>query len=248
MICDQCGKKFDSEHALRIHEGMKHSTEPEKQHECGYCNRTFETERGRDVHEGKAHGGEKEKERRQGEHKCPYCGSYGTDNPDSLRIHCQKAHEMSAKRLRTDLMENGERPTCECGCGQDTTFESLQKGFADFVQGHWAKTQEDGFYTEEGLKKSAETRRKQFREGDREPWNKGLTLDENPENEGLLKLHRKMLKENNPERAEKISESLSGREISKDHRQKITEHWRRYWSKEKHREEQAFRKAIREEI
>lgn len=220
---------------------MKHSVEPEKQYECGYCDRAFDTERGRDVHEGKAHEDQKEKERKQGEYKCPYCGDYGADNLNSLRIHCQKGHSVSAKRLRIDLLEGGECPTCGCGCGQETTFKSLQKGFADYVRGHHVRDS-GGFYTEEGLEKAAETRRRQFREGDREPWNKELTLDENPENEGLQKLRRKMLKENNPERAEKISEALSGREISEDHRQKIAEHWRRYWSKEEHREEQQQRR------
>lgn len=175
-------------------------------------------------------------------HSCPYCDDYSTENLNSLRIHCQKGHDKSSKQLRIDLLEDGKHPMCECGCGQETSFNSLQKGFSDYVRGHHVRDS-GGFYTEEGLEKSAETRRKQFREGNREPWNKGLTLDENPDNEGLLKLHRKMLKENNPERARKISESLSGREISENHRQKITEHWRQYWSKEKHRKEQRVRRA-----
>lgn len=217
---------------------------------CEYCDKKLSTKKGLKSHVTQTHPKVREKEKKQRieelrskEHLCPYCDEFGTDNLDSLRIHVQKAHDLESpsKQLRIDLFEGGEHPTCECGCGEKTKFKSLQKGFCDFLQGHWAKIPENQGWAPGALEKAAETRRKQFENGEREPWNKGLSLEENPENEGLQKLRRKNLKENSPERARKISESLTGRELSEAEKgwneklQKINDE---YWSKEENREAQ----------
>lgn len=223
--------------------------------ECEYCEKELNSKRGLTSHVTQMHPEVREREKKEKikeaknkDYTCPYCEEYGNDNLDSLRIHVQKTHDLESpsKQLRIDLFENGEHPTCECGCGKKVEFKSLQKGFGDFIRGHWAKTQEDGFYTEEGLEKAAETRRKQFQEGEREPWNKGMSLEENPENKGLQKLREKNKKENNPERSRKISEALEGRELSEaemEWNEKLQEINDEYWSKEENREKQRKRRT-----
>ncbi len=189
--------------------------------ECKHCETEFRNEVALKIHLNKRHDDATGFE-------CPYCDkSY--ENYESLVRHAGRYCEGDGpKKLYEDFCFAGETPKCECGCGEKVNFQKgSDKGykFAKYKQGHHVRDQ-GGFYTEEGLKKSAETRRKQFKEGEREPWNKGMSLDENPENEGLQKLHRKMLKENNPERARKISEALKGREFSDSHQKKLEEHLR----------------------
>lgn len=206
--------------------------------ECDFCDKEFDSKRGRNSHETQVH--EEEKRKRYEENNpvaCPYCDKR-FEKYESLVRHASRVHDdIDSPRLYVDYHLNGEWPTCECGCGEEVNFQRGSErgyGFAKYKQGHHVRDQ-DGFYTEEGLKKSAETRREQFENGDREPWNKGMSLDENPDNEGLQKLHEKNLKENNPERGRKISEALKGREFDEETIEKLTEHWQEYWSDPEHR-------------
>lgn len=224
-------------------------------HICEHCEKELASKRGLEIHITQVHPDVREEERQERleemkskEHICPFCGEYGSDNLRSLRIHVQKSHvlENPSKQLRIELFEDGEHPKCECGCGQKTTFKSLHKGFCDFLQGHWAKIPENQGWAPGALEKAAETRRKQFENGEREPWNKGMSLEENPENEGLQKLRRKNLKENCPERAKKISEALTGRELSeaeKEWNKELQKINKEYWSKEENREAQRKRRS-----
>lgn len=196
--------------------------------ECDFCDRTFDTKRGKGIHEGQSH--EEEKRKRYEENnpcECPYCDEKRFKEYKSVAKHASRVHDKEPGRIYADYHHDREWPTCECGCGEKVNLQKGSEkgyGFADYKQGHYARDQEGGFWTEEGLKKSAETRRKQFEEGEREPWNKGMSLEENPDNEGLQKLHEKNLKENSPERAEKISEALTGREFSEETKQKLKKH------------------------
>lgn len=162
--------------------------------ECDFCDRTFDTKRGKGIHEGQSHKEEKQKRYEENNPcECPYCDDRFKEYK-SVAKHASRVHDKEPDRIYVDYHHDGEWPTCKCGCGKKVNLQKGSEkgyGFANYKQGHYARDQEGGFWTEEGLKKSAETRRKQFREGDREPWNKGMTLEENPENEGLQKLSRK---------------------------------------------------------
>lgn len=70
--------------------------------------------------------------------KCPKC-EFTHANLNSLRIHWQKSHKAQSIELRITLFEAGKRPTCECGCGQETEFKTLQLGFTRYVNGHNAR-------------------------------------------------------------------------------------------------------------
>lgn len=216
---------------------------------CDHCSKELKTKRGLKSHVTQMHPEVREAEKKRKRAKlldkefiCPYCKEYGSDNLNSLRIHVSKSHDLDnpSKQLHLNLFEGGIHPTCKCGCGEKVHFKSLQKGFNTYIRGHHVR-ETNGFWTEEGLEKSAETRREQFENGDREPWNKGLSLDENPDHEGLLKLRENALKENNPERAAKISDALQGHEVDEETREKIRKSCREAWTEEM-RNEQRLRR------
>jgi len=68
---------------------------------------------------------------------------------------------------------NGIHPVCHCGCGQELNFQNGK--FGEYIRGHIARTN-GGFYTEEGINKSNETRRQQYKSGTRKQWNIGVDM------------------------------------------------------------------------
>lgn len=113
--------------------------------------------------------------------KCPHCDAYEASNLDSIRIHCQKRHSLPARQLYVLLfLPDGKEPTCACGCGEQTKFISLQKGFSEYVLGHSSRVKNNWGHNKEALNKSLKKRRD---EGlwNRDPWNRGKTKENDPE-------------------------------------------------------------------
>jgi len=112
---------------------------------------------------------------------CPECGQYETTKLDSLRIHCQKKHNLPTRKLYALLfLSGGKEPTCACGCGEPTNFLTLQKGFSEYVLGHAARVNNNWGHNLKALEKSLKKRRD---EGlwSRDPWNRGKTKENDPE-------------------------------------------------------------------
>lgn len=132
--------------------------------------------------------------------KCPSCADYSTDKLDSLRIHCQKKHGISARDLYSKLfLPDGKEPTCACRCGGSTKFNSLQKGFSEYILGHAARVKNNWGNNERAREKSLETRRREDR-WSRDPWNRGKTKENDPRLEKL----GKTMSERHGERYSKI--------------------------------------------
>ena len=112
--------------------------------------------------------------------RCPECGEYESDKLDSLRIHCQKRHNLPSIELYKKLFLNGKEPTCECGCGQVPRFHSLQVGYMKFIRGHASRLHNNWGHNEEARAKSLKKRRD---EGlwSKDPWNRGKTKENDPE-------------------------------------------------------------------
>lgn len=113
--------------------------------------------------------------------KCPECGEYESDNLDSIRIHCQKRHGITARRLYTLLfLPDGIEPRCACGCDEVTKFLTLQSGFAKYLRGHASRVNNNWGHNKEAQEKSLKKRRD---EGlwSKIPWNKGKTKENDPE-------------------------------------------------------------------
>lgn len=108
---------------------------------------------------------------------CPYCGcSFKNYNGLCKHIFKFKSHgnEISKEKLLADTFYNGEIPKCKCGCGEYTNI-SYEGGahFADYKVGHIARINNNWGNNANALKKSAETRRKKFKDGAIIQWNKG---------------------------------------------------------------------------
>jgi len=109
--------------------------------------------------------------------KCPVCNDYTSDKLDSLRIHCQKKHNLPTKKLYTLLfLPEGKEPTCACGCGETTKFLTLQKGFSEYILGHASRVHNNWGHNEVARAKSLKKRRD---EGlwSKDPWNRGKTKE-----------------------------------------------------------------------
>ena len=154
--------------------------------DCKDCDKKFRNKQALRIHQNKRHG-------KEDEFECSYCENEYEKYLSLVRHSGRYCEGDSPEQLYADFCFDGEWSTCQCGCGEKVNLQrGSDKGykFAKYKQGHYARDN-GGFWTEEGLKKSAETRRKQFESGEREPWNKGMTLEENPDNEGLQKLQEK---------------------------------------------------------
>ncbi len=108
--------------------------------------------------------------------KCKICGKE-FKRLLSLRMHMSRIHKMSSQDFYDDWYLSGERPKCKCGCGEDTSFISFDKGYNEWIRGHISRVKNNWGHNPEALRKSAETGRKQFESGERVVWNAGLTME-----------------------------------------------------------------------
>lgn len=148
----------------------------------------------------------------------------------SLGLHISKTHKIKTKDYTLEYLLGGIPPTCKCGCGKLVKYNTdYPFTFRDYYSGHyvydnpniWGNKQDP-----ERLKKGAETYKRRYANGEISSWSKGKTKETDPR---LLEMGKKHKKENNPERAEKISAKNRGVKKSKEHianwKVKMKEHW-----------------------
>ena len=146
-----------------------------------------------------------------GEFKCPYCDKrFESYNGLTKHVIRYKEHGdgITQEQLLTDFKYNGERPKCKCGCGCYTDI-SYQGGahFGDYIHGHQSRVHNNWGHNEQAKLHSAETRRKQYKSGERIQWNKGKLWEEIFTKEKIEELMQIYSNEN---RNSKISEKLKG--------------------------------------
>jgi hypothetical protein len=107
-------------------------------------------------------------------HICKHCKKE-LKSLDALRIHSSKVHKLSSQQIYDEYFLNGERPKCKCGCVEDVPFITLQKGYREWIRGHKARVQNNWGHNSLAIEKSANTRREQFKNKERQVWNIGLT-------------------------------------------------------------------------
>ena len=118
----------------------------------------------------------KEKENPQFDFKCPYCErSFKSYNGLANHVLNGSSHKgISKVQLLTDYKYDGKRPTCKCGCGRYTNINNLGGShFEDFCQGHQSVVKNNWGHNSTAVKHSADTRRRQYKSGERIQWNKG---------------------------------------------------------------------------
>ena len=155
--------------------------------------------------------------------KCPYCYKV-FKNYNGLCKHvigAKKHGEISREQLLVDYAYNGVRPTCKCGCGEYTDI-SYEGGahFCDYKLGHSSRVHNNWGHNENAKNNSAETRRQQYKSGERIQWNKGKKWNNTFSEEKIAEL---MKIYSNEERNNKISEKLYNVPKSEKHKFKLKE-------------------------
>jgi len=153
---------------------------------------------------------------------------------DALRRHVGRIHKVSSKEFFVEYHLNNKQPTCKCGCGEGTRWTG--HGFDEWKRGHISRVHNNWGHNQTAIDNSSNTRRKQYKNGERKVWNDGLTKKSSQ----LLVIMGKNLS-NNTVRSKKISDALSGVPKSDEHTKKIQTHWKRYWSNDVHKDEQRVR-------
>ena len=132
----------------------------------------------------------------EGNFKCPYCNeTFKTYNGLCKHVFRFNKHEnITKEQLLTDFAYNGIRPKCKCGCGGYTEI-NYRGGvhFNDYIKGHSSKVKNNWGHNKNAIKKSTETRQKQYANGDRIQWNKGKKWNETYTQEKideLLKIYK----------------------------------------------------------
>lgn len=147
-----------------------------------------------------------------------------------LSSHNVQKHKLKPEDLYVEYELNGQKPTCGCGCGEKPTFLGIKKGFREYIRGHVSRIHNNWGHNPEANRKSHETQKKMYQNGELTIWNKGLDISD----ERIKKGTEKML--SNTVRSEKISKTLKGKKRPKEVLEKLNEGMLNYWSKEENRE------------
>jgi len=108
------------------------------------------------------------------EYICKRCNKE-FDNYVSLRKHSSRVHKIKSSDFYVEFYLNDEHPTCKCGCGEQTMWFNGE--FRQYKKGHIARIHNNWGHNQTAIDNSAETRRNQYANGEREPWCKGLTKE-----------------------------------------------------------------------
>lgn len=154
---------------------------------------------------------------------CPYCGRE-FKNYNGLATHVlsfKKHGEKTREELLADTFYGGKRPKCKCGCGRETEIDwNGSPHYRDYVWGHASRVHNNWGHNDKAKDKSADTRRKRFKSGEIEIWNKGKKWSETYTEEEIEKL-KKVYK--NKERNRKISKGNKGVPKSEEHKKHLSE-------------------------
>jgi len=140
------------------------------------------------------------------EFKCKRCEKE-FESYDSLRRHTSKGHKIHGTVFYVEFYLNGVWPVCACGCGEKTKWSYTDKRFREFsAVGHLMRVRNNWGHNQKAIDASAETRRQQYKNGERESWCKGLTK----ETDDRLRIYgEKISKKFTVERKEKQSIVMS---------------------------------------
>lgn len=152
---------------------------------------------------------------------------------DSLRRHRSQKHGIIAEQTYIDYILDGVNPTCKCGCGEKPKYLGIEAGFREYKLGHAAKVNNNWGHNPKAIKKSHETQKKMYSNGELNIWNKGLNINDDRVRDNINKVM------SNPNRGKNISIKLSGIPKSKKHKEKLSETAVIRWSNKEVREKQS---------
>ncbi len=155
------------------------------------------------------------------------------DSLSSLRRHRSLVHKISSENTYIEYVLGGANPVCKCGCGGETSFLSFEKGFANYIQGHASRINNNWGHNPNALKKSHEKQKELHANGGLIIWNKGLTIDDVRVRDNIAKVM------SNPERGKNISKKLLGKQKTTEHKDKLSQKATLRWSSQEERNKQS---------
>jgi very-short-patch-repair endonuclease len=160
----------------------------------------------------------------------------------SLLRHSSQKHKTKSDELYVNYVLNGVKPKCECGCGEETSFISISKGYSKFIQSHHNRIPgKNNFHKNpETHKKAIETQKKNWKEGKYKGWWEDKTLDTIKKIEGIKEKLR-----NNKERGKRISEKLKGIPKSEESKIKNSETQKKRFKENPKLKEELSKKRIK---
>lgn len=110
--------------------------------------------------------------------KCIKC-DYENTSINSMRIHYSKRHKVSSQEVyNIHVLQSQEIPKCKCGCGEETRFLDLSRGYTDFILGHHARINNPHVHrSAESLKEGGRKRSEKYKNGELVAWVKGKTKE-----------------------------------------------------------------------
>jgi very-short-patch-repair endonuclease len=162
------------------------------------------------------------------------------DTLNSLRSHSIQKHNISSDKIYVDYILNGKEPKCECGCGNNSPFISINKGFSRFIQSHHNRIKgNNNFHKDPNThKKAIETQKKNWKEGKYVGWWEDKSENTLKKIEGIKDKLR-----NNKERGKKISQSLKGVPKTEESKRKLSiSQKKRYEDNPKLKEDSSIRR------
>ena len=145
---------------------------------------------------------------------------------NSLRSHSIQKHNISAEEIYVEYVLNGVKQTCECGCGELTSFISIGKGFSRFIQSHHNRVPGNNNFHKnpETHKKAIETQKKNWKEGKYKGWWEEKTPEVISKIEGIKnKLRNNINQDTWTNWTKIISEKLKGVPKTEESKRKLSE-------------------------
>jgi very-short-patch-repair endonuclease len=138
---------------------------------------------------------------------------------NSLRSHSLQKHNITSEEIYVDYILKGFRPKCECGCGGNPNFITINKGFSKFIKTHHNRVPgKNNFHKNPDThKKAIETQKKNWKDGKYKGWWEDKTIETLEKIEGIKEKLR-----NDKERGRRISEKLKGVPKTEESKRKLS--------------------------
>jgi len=159
---------------------------------------------------------------------CQRC-SKEVESYDYLRKHVSRVHKIHSSEFYVEYYLNGVWPTCKCGCGERVKWRTeMPTKFMEYVAGHNSRTSnpmQGKTHSNETKHKISKIAKDGYESGKRVVWAEGLSIDTDIRLQSAAKKNSE-----NVERSKKISDYMTGRPKSEEHKRKSREGIIKAWS------------------
>lgn len=148
--------------------------------------------------------------------KCPSC-DLEFKSYTAVSLHFRNKHGTALELreiMRLKLIEEryeGVAPTCKCGCGETPKYYDYDRGYAEYVRGHYARVHNNWGHNEAAQKKSQAVRREMHKRGEIRIWCKGKTKETD---ERIAAYGERIRETFTPEKRKRYSEMMTKHRLS----------------------------------